>query len=177
MNRFEKTVGDSEEGGLHACGIETIQVKNTVYNWGTTEVRVPFTVNFYLSQDARYGGTDVLLGSRQINPPFAGGGRDTDETSLTLPPSGPLPDGPYYIIAYVDEENWVDEIEGGENDNITVAGPMMVYTPPNGVDLIMKEVSGPAGAEPTDPCAGETGRNGLVRRRFSGDVGGVFALT
>ncbi len=155
---------------------ETIKVTNTVYNWGTAPVTVRFNVNFYLSADANYDlGTDTLLGSREIAPPppFPGGGRDTDDTVLTLPAKGPLPDGDYYIIAYVDEEGMVDEIEGGEADNITVAGPMTIYTPPDGVDIVTKYVSGPAGAEWGDWIQVSY----TVRNRGTQDCAGSFEMS
>ena len=129
---------------------ETIRVENTIYNYGTSRVAEEFTVKFYLSQDEDYDvGADVVLDFRTIGAGFEGGAEDEADTRVTLPGTGT--DRSYYIIAYVDADTDVEEIRYGEDNNTLVAGPLMVYTPPDGVDLVMKYVSGPSGAEWGDP--------------------------
>ncbi len=128
---------------------ETIIVTNTVRNWGTTSVFSAFEVNFYLSSNAYYTGspTDYDFAQPRQILTILGQESKTEDTSLLLPSPGALPPGLYYIIAYVDEANAIDEIEGGEEDNISIVGPIDIKTPPAGIDLVTKYVSCPAAAE------------------------------
>jgi subtilase family serine protease len=72
------------------------------------------TTSYYLSANAFFDASDVLLGSRAV-PALAGGASDTASVALTLP-AGTAP-GYYYVLARADAAATV--IEGQEGNNVT----------------------------------------------------------
>jgi subtilase family serine protease len=94
------------------------------------------TTAFYLSTNSIVDSSDILLGTRTIQP-LSAGASDSASTTLTIPPSTPT--GTYVILALADSANVV--VESSEVNN-TSAGAIIRIGP----DLTVTTVSGPGTA-------------------------------
>tara|TARA_Y100001980_G_C14556802_1_gene350519 strand:+ start:6225 stop:11000 length:4776 start_codon:yes stop_codon:yes gene_type:complete len=99
---------------------ETISVSYTIDNIGQADAGA-FDLDFYISADLVFDGTDTQLGS-SVN--FASG-LTTGESVFNIfqapiPDEGTIPNGNYYIIAVLDDVNAIEE-ENETNNTASVA--------------------------------------------------------
>ncbi len=99
---------------------ETLSVSYTIENIGQADAG-SFDLDFYISSDAVFDGTDTKLGST-VN--FVSG-LTTGESAFNIfqaaiPEEGTIPNGSYYIIAVIDDVNAVEE-ENETNNTATAA--------------------------------------------------------
>ncbi|MCC9601047.1 carboxypeptidase regulatory-like domain-containing protein [Stieleria sp. JC731] len=136
----------------------------TVENIGTRGTNAPiWNDSVYLSTDTVFDPQfDVFLG-RTPNQSFldVGSSYRTEDFQVTLPRGI---NGPYYFLVIADSDSRVNEF-GGEDDNISSAGPTDVtLTPPP--DLIVESIVAPAMR-----ISGETARiDWVVRNQGTGST-------
>jgi subtilase family serine protease len=112
----------------------TIALLNTVKNQGGAAA-TPSVIKFFLSPNASFDPSDVLLGSRSI-PALPPGATNSGSTPVTIP--GDAPTGALYIFARADADDAV--VETQENNNSTSRSIAV------GPDLNVPAFSAPAAA-------------------------------
>ncbi|MBI5196247.1 MAG: hypothetical protein HZA10_07985 [Nitrospirae bacterium] len=91
---------------------QSITISDTTKNQGTTSAGAS-TTKYYLSTNATYEASDILLGSRSI-PSLTSGATSLGRARVTIP-SGTTA-GTYYIISRADANNAVSEINEKNNN-------------------------------------------------------------
>ncbi len=103
---------------------QLIAIPNTVRNTGLAPAG-PFSVRVHLASDATLDSSVAVLGTRAVSG-LAAGSASAATTALRLP--GNIPAGQYYVVAVVDALGQQPELD--ETNNITVAGPLAITSPP-----------------------------------------------
>jgi FG-GAP-like repeat/CARDB/Divergent InlB B-repeat domain/FG-GAP repeat len=110
-------------------------VSTTVMNQGGSKAG-SFTIAFHLSADATYGGTDDIAFTATRSLSVLGvGASNTGSTTLTVSSDTPL--GSYYVCAFADSEDTVDEGDDENNNSGCTPATIEVTLP----DLIISAVS------------------------------------
>ena len=119
---------------------KSFPLSNTARNQGSAAVNNPFIIDFHLSSDAVYGGTDDIAFTtvRSISS-LAAGTNNSGTTTLIVPST--TPNGNYYICAKVDAGNAV--LEENETNQTRCASSAINVSPS---DLAMTALSAPATA-------------------------------
>jgi subtilase family serine protease len=120
---------------LSATPGATIVVSDTTANQGGGAA-APSTTQYFLSSNATYEATDVLLGSRPVSG-LAAGGSEPGSASVVVPSTTPT--GVYYVIARADGGSAVPETT--ETNNTRTSGQVKV-----GADLVITAGTAPAAA-------------------------------
>jgi subtilisin family serine protease/subtilase family serine protease len=120
---------------LSATPGATIVVSDTTANQGGGAA-APSTTQYFLSSNATYEATDVLLGSRPVSG-LAAGGSESGSASVVVPSTTPT--GVYYVIARADGGSAVPETT--ETNNTRTSGQMKI-----GADLVITAGTAPAAA-------------------------------
>ena len=118
----------------------SFNVTDTTVNEGAGLASATQTA-FYLSANAAFDASDVLIGSRAV-PALAGAQSSNVTTALTMPAGTAV--GLYYVIAKAD--NASATVEVGENNNIKVStqvrvGPDLLVTIPNAPATVVRGVA------------------------------------
>jgi hypothetical protein len=102
---------------------QNITVNNTIKNRGISGAG-PFVVNYYLTKTKNFTNNStnkILIGTSNINS-LAGRTTVQQSTNLTIPDN--ITNGTYYILAFVDPNNSINELY--ETNNLAISKKVVI---------------------------------------------------
>jgi len=119
----------------------TAEVSYVVRNQGAGAIAAgTWRDRVYLSTDAEFSATDIILSERSRPPPLEAGASYTESFGVVLPAAF---SGEFYLIVITDAFNEVTELRGTAETNNSLASAAFTISLPPSADLRVDSVSAP----------------------------------